>query len=135
MRSPKSDFKSKNYFQFLAKNFNIFKFHIIRKSLSTIYHIENIVQENMIVSRGYMTRGKNSFAFVQKWLILKVVKITWQGHISFQLKTIIKKVNKIKYRISNKTAYIQNIRFLTIFHFQNIVQENICSKKSKTCNR
>ena len=66
------------YFQFLAKNFNIFSKipYNSKNSLFTICHIKNIVQENMVACYGYKARGKNSLVFVQKWLILKVVKIT-----------------------------------------------------------
>ena len=66
------------YFQFLTKNFNIFSKipYNSKNSLFTICHIKNIVQENMVACYGYKARDKNSLVFVQKWLILKVVKIT-----------------------------------------------------------
>ena len=38
-------------------------------------HIENVVQENMVVNCGYIARGKNSLVFVRKWLILKLSKL------------------------------------------------------------
>ena len=62
------------YFQFLAENFNIFNKipYNSKNCLLTICYIENLVQENIVVSCAYIARGKNSLVFVQKWLILKL---------------------------------------------------------------
>ena len=57
------------------------QYFLIKLLLKVKNHIENIVQENMVVSCGYIARCKNSLVFMRKWLILKVVKFyminTW----------------------------------------------------------
>ena len=75
--------RSCTYFKFLAKNFNIFNKipYNSKNSLFTICNTENVVQENMAVSCGYIARGRNSLVSLEKWLILKTVKL----HVKYMI--------------------------------------------------